>query len=120
MDPERTAAMKKEEGQVIVDLNAIRARMCFLYERDGYEHPSVWIEPYLKDVQGSLDVELMWIRRWMLANVSIKGSPGWKEKVHARRRIIAIYHQEINLLQQGAEVPWMALERDECLMVGLW
>lgn len=113
--------MKADEEKILGELRDVKARASMSH---FYEHPSSdpdsWIPTYLKEVQILLNCELASANRWMSNHVSMKGSKPWKEEVHARHRVIAIYHQEINLFQQGINVPWFALECGESILAGHW
>ena len=121
LDPERTSWMKDKEEKLLDELREMRS---ITYMRHFYENPgaedSSWVPVYIKEVQDLLDCDLAFANRWMEKNMSIKGFPKWKEEVHARRRTIAIYHQEISLLRQGVDVLWLAAQCNESILAGQW
>ena len=106
VDPERTPQMKDNEAKLRDELQQTKsvAHMHHFYDNPD-AHESSWIPAYIKEVQELLDSGLFYANRWMEKNLAIKGLPKWKEEVHARRRTIAIYHQEIDLFRQGVDVP---------------
>ena len=121
VDPERTPQMKSNEETVRNELQELKsiAHMNHFCENPD-AHESSWIPVYIKEVQDLLDCDLLYANRWMKKNLETKGLPKWKEEVHARRRIIAIYHQEIDLFGQGIDVPWLAFQRNESILAGCW
>ena len=113
--------MKDNEDKVRDELQELKSitHMRHFYETPD-AHESSWIPVYIKEVQDLLDCDLFYANRWMEKNLATKGFPKWKEEVHARRRRIAIYHQEIDLFRQGVDVPWLAFQRNESILAGHW
>ena len=121
LDPERTSWMKDKEEKLLDELREMKS---IAHMRHFYENPDAdelsWVPVYIKEVQDLLNCDLAFANRWMEKNVSIKGLTKWKEELHARRRTIAIYHQEIDLFRQGVDVPWLAFQRNESILAGQW
>lgn len=120
-DPERTKAMEREEGAVFDRLHNMKVH----FSGDRFymvAHPThnSWVEPYVMEVQEMLERELIDARCYLDEPDHPKGSPLWKQDVHARRRLIAIYRQEISLHRQGTHLPEFAREMGESIIHGAW
>lgn len=104
LDPERTSEMHlKAYEYAMADTMLTRIVM----QRD---HPNdTWIQPYLSFLHERMDKELAVARREVAeANDT--------QTIHYWRRIIAFFHQELELNAQGAEV-WMAAYEAEAMVM---
>lgn len=119
IDPERTNDMEAEEGKLAHELNSLKWTIC--EEQSRLRHiyaEDDWITTYVKELCTLRDIALAHARSWMDMNRDLKGTHEWKEEVHGKRRIVAIYHQEIDLYRQGAEIPVVASRSNELIADG--
>ena len=115
-DPERTESMAEEEKQLAERLNDIKWRI--LNRETQLGTPNEWVDEYVRDCIMRRDTVLACARRWFYLNDDLKGTSEWKREVHSRRRIIAIYHQEIFLYRQCAEIFILAEQLQETIAQG--
>lgn len=111
--------MESAERKLADELNSLKWNIC--EERSRLSHiygEDEWISEYIKELCILRDIALGRARTWMDMNGELKGTDEWKEVVHGKRRLIAIYHQEIDLYRQGAEVPLVALRSNELISAG--
>lgn len=121
MDPERTEAMKKNEESVIEKLQQLRIDISNEYnESNWYGSVDGWIPAYVREIEWRLDHIVGTMRAFIKTNLDSKGSAHWKHEVHAGRRIAAIYHQEIYLHRQGADIPLLVQHLKESVAAGQW
>ncbi|KAK7689642.1 hypothetical protein QCA50_007435 [Cerrena zonata] len=117
-DPERTDEMEVAERKLVEDFTSRRFTIAEEHSRLSWLVEDDWIESYTKELSMLRDIELSSARTWLYFNSDDKGTHEWKKEVHARRRIVAIYHQEIDLYRQGPEVPLLALQSNELISEG--
>ena len=69
-------------------------------------------------VHAKLEDQCQYTLKWMENFKSIKGTDLYNRIVHGRRRLVALYHQEIEFLQQGLEVPNYMHTKGEAIVLG--
>ena len=82
------------------------------------DDPSGWIVEYVADLTDTIKTHLLDNRTFMEKNDNIKGSQIWDETTHRARRLIGMFHQERELIQQGLEIPHLALESNMSIAGG--
>ena len=80
--------------------------------------PTRWVDEYVTDLTDTIKTHLLDNRTFMESNSGIKGSATWCETIHRARRLIAMFHQERELIQQGLDIPLLALESDRSIAGG--
>ena len=68
-----------------------------------------WIEAYVNRIKKQIKLELSEVEQYLHENAEMKGSMKWKETTHTFRRRIALHHQEMELIQQGVDIPLAAV-----------
>jgi hypothetical protein len=83
-----------------------------LWRVHGEENWDECTPPYLDSIRTLLKNELM------AANIVLKSSNPSNDTLHLHRRVIAFYHQEIELRSQGQDAWNSAIEDDALVMYG--
>ena len=116
IDPDRTADMKQHEEQLLLNLQNHRSTLAD--EHALRDDPNGWLDEYISDLTGAIQSHLRDVRRFMERNTDIKGSLVWDVTVHGERRLIGLFHQEVELIKQGLDVPLLALEEKASIIHG--
>jgi hypothetical protein len=105
-DPEESRDMRTKEFEYAwYPISSTRVRM----QRDLPNE--AWIEPYLSLVRERMEKELSIARHEVALATSL-------ETIHFWRRIIAFFHQELELNSQGEAVWWAASEAEAFVIYG--
>lgn len=116
LDPDRTEDMEEQEHILVLVLQDMRAEYIAEHS-DSVEESSDngWIEKYVDRIKKQIEFELSDARGYIHENVEKKGSVTWKEVVHTFWRRTALYHQEMELIQQGVDIPLLAVHSDSSI-----
>ena len=116
IDADRTESMKQHEGKMVLYMQRHRTMLSDQYAlRDD---PSRWVDEYVADLADTIKSHLADNRTFMEKNQHMKGSMLWNETIHRSRRLIALFHQEKELIKQGLEIPHLALESNVSIAGG--
>ena len=108
--------MKKREDSVVSYLQRRKAEYSNKYA--SRNDPNAWVEKYVEELTQRIDCEAEDIHLY-LKDTSVVFSDRF-EVVHGSRRMIALHHQERELIQQGIEVPSLAFEANVSIACGIW
>ena len=115
-DPQRSEQMKERENSV---LNYLKRRKAEYTDKYAYRNdPNAWIEKYVGELTERIECETGDIRLF-LKDPSVTPS-NLLEVVHGSRRMIALHHQERELILQGVEIPSVAFEAKASIAQGIW
>lgn len=116
MDPQRSDEMKKREDSV---LSYLQRRKVDYSDKYAYRNdPNAWIEKYVDELTQRIDCEASDIHLY-LKDPSVTSSNRF-EVIHGSRRMIALHHQERELILQGIEMPSLAFEENASIAQGIW
>ncbi|KAK7682015.1 hypothetical protein QCA50_014979 [Cerrena zonata] len=108
IDPHRSTGMKSREDK---ELQYLQRRKVALSDEYAYRSdPNAWVSKYMKELSGRIDSELRDIRLYFKEAPDARDSAYWMEAVHGSRRMIALHHQERELIEQGSDIPLLAFQ----------
>jgi hypothetical protein len=105
-DPDQTDHMRTVEREAWTNASFLLIDLWRLHGEDNWDK---YTPPYLDNIRILLKDELT------AANTFLNSAPDY-ETLHLHRRIIAFYHQEIELRGQG-EAAWQSAVEDEALVM---
>jgi hypothetical protein len=105
-DPEQTDHMRTVEREAWTNASFLLIDLWRLYGEDSWDK---YTPPYLDNIRILLKDELT------ATDMFLNSTPD-HETLHLHRRIIAFYHQEIELRGQG-EAAWQSAVEDEALVM---
>ena len=104
--------MSVEEERCWAELVQLRAKAVLEYENtSNNEHIVQYITCIREKLQDHRRDALQWLETFNDTHVQL-------EVVHAKRRIVAMYHQEIELMEQGIEAPHVIRARGDLIIHG--
>ncbi|KAK7677664.1 hypothetical protein QCA50_019355 [Cerrena zonata] len=118
LDPDRSTCMTYREGITVKYMQFRRTSLSD--EFSGQNDPNGWINEYMSELVQHNDIELREIRRYLKVTSDVKGSSDWNEMVHGARRLIAVCHQEKELIMQGIDIPLLAWQSNASIAQGYW
>lgn len=83
-------------------------------------NPGGWLKEYVDELTDQINIELRSIHQYFERTSDVKDSPDWTEMVHSTRRLIALRHQERELITQGINIPLLALQSNMTIGQGIW
>lgn len=108
LDPHRTAGMKSREDK---EVQYLQKRKVALSDEYAYRSdPNAWLPKYTRELSSRIASELQDIRLYFNEAPDARNSAYWMEAVHGSRRMIALYHQEKELTEQGPDIPLLAFQ----------
>lgn len=118
MDPDRSKHMAYCEGLTVKYLLFLRTSISdeYAYRSD----PNTWIDEYVAEITSLNECDLRDARRYLDETSEPKGSSEWFERVHGWRRLIALRHQERELILQGLDIPLLARQSNTSIAQGVW
>ena len=78
------------------------------------------ITQYLASVREMLESQRQYTLNWFKFFEKTNTTNVDKMHIHARRRVVAMYHQEIELLEQCLEAPDFIYTKGEAIVQGIW
>lgn len=108
-DPEQTDRMRSIEQDAWKNASYL---LIDLWRAHGEDNWGACTPPYLDSIHSLLEDELT------AANIVLNSSNPNHDTLHLHRRIIAFYHQEIELRSQGQDAWNSAIEDDALVMYG--
>lgn len=118
LDPDRTPRMIYREDLTVKYCQFLR--LSFADEHALRDDPDAWIEEYLEELASQIELELRAALRYIEVTSEVKGSAEWNEMVHGWRRLIALRHQERELIKQGLDIPLLARQSNASIAQGIW
>ncbi|KAK7684486.1 hypothetical protein QCA50_005664 [Cerrena zonata] len=108
LDPDRSIDMKTREDKVIKYLQGWKVSLSdkYAYRSD----PNGWVSKYVEELSCRIDAELRDVLLYLDQPSDVQGSAKWMEVVHGSRRMIALHHQERELILQGLDIPLLAFQ----------
>ena len=116
IDPDRSLHMQKREEAVLTYLQKRKAALSdeYAYRID----PNAWVTKYTDELKWRMECETGDVKLYMQDATNVKGSADWVEVVHGSRRMIALHHQESELIQQGIDIPLLAFQSNASIARG--
>lgn len=114
IDLERTPFMRVEEERCWSKLDELRTEATLKLKGTSNDEP---IAQYIAHVHAKLEEQRQDALQWLETFKSDKGG-AHLEVVHAKRRLVAMYHQEIELLKQDLGAPNFIRARGELIFQG--
>jgi len=108
-DPEQTDYMRSTEQNAWMSASYLLIDLWRVHGEDNWDECT---PPYLDSIHSLLEDELT------AANIVLKSSNPSNDTLHLHRRVIAFYHQEIELRSQGQDAWNSAIEDDALVMYG--
>ena len=108
-DPEQTDYMRSTEQNAWMSASYLLIDLWRVHGEDNWDECT---PPYLHSIHSLLEDELT------AANIVLKSSNPSNDTLHLHRRVIAFYHQEIELRSQGQDAWNSAIEDDALVMYG--
>lgn len=108
-DPDRTPAMQEAEKTLVQGYMGVLHEVGLLHPGDNDD----WIKPFLQEIQSRLDSAIKSAHVYL----STSSNPLASE-VHSHRRVVAIYHEAIDLYSQGWDAELHAVREGAMVCMG--
>lgn len=117
-DTDRSQHMAYCEGLTVKYLQFLRTSISdkYAYQSD----PNMWINEYVAEIVSLNELDLRDARQYLAGTSEPKGSSEWFEMIHGWRRLIALRHQERELILQGLDIPLLARQSNTSIAQGVW
>lgn len=108
--------MKCREDKALQYLQKVKVSLSddYSYRRDS----NGWVGKYVEELTWRINSELQDIQLFLEQRSDTRGSQNWQEVVHSSRRMIALHHQERELIQQGPDIPLLAFRSRRSIPYG--
>ena len=116
-DPERTVSIINAETSCWNELVPLRDALLDSEESGNLNDNK--LTQYIALVQSKLEKQHQYTLKWLTESKGVMKADSYCRVRHGRRRILAMYHQELELLKQGPEILRLAYADGDTIIQGI-